>query len=58
MLSGDSRSYILGSDGDDTFRIMPEPVGGDESTTPPDTERPFTPNGTGGFRTPERNAKY
>lgn len=55
MLSGDSRSYILGSGGVDTFRLMPGPVDGDESTTPPDTERPFTPNGTGGFRTPKRN---
>lgn len=53
MLSGDSRSYILGSGGVDTFRLMPEPVG--ESTAPPETERPFTPNGTGGFRTPKKD---
>lgn len=55
MLRGDSRSYIFGSGGVDIFRAMPEPIDGDESTTPPETDRPFTPNGTGGFRTPERN---
>lgn len=55
MLRGDSRSHILGSGGVDTFRFdIPEPAGGDDSTAPPDTERPFKPNGTGGFRTPAK----
>lgn len=51
MLSGDSRSYILGSGGEDTFRTTPEPAV-EEGTTLPETDLPFTPNGTGGFRTP------
>lgn len=55
MLRGDSRSYILESGGVETFRLMPGPMGGDDGTMPPDTERPFTPNITGGFRTPGCN---
>lgn len=51
MLSGDSRSYNFGSGGVDTLRGVVEPVA--DGTTLPDTDRPFTPNGTGGFRIPE-----
>lgn len=54
MLRGDSRSYTLGSGGVDTWKMgfLSIPVV-DDGTTLPEIDRPFIPNGTGGFRTPK-----
>lgn len=56
MLNGDSRSYMAG--GVDTWKLGLRSIPGvDDGTTLPDTDRPFMPNGTGGFRTPETQKK-
>lgn len=50
--NGDSRSCMRGSGGVVTLRAIALAFTVDEGTTLPDMERPFAPNGTGGFRIP------
>lgn len=61
MLRGDSRSFNRGSTGGVNIgRLTLFGPRVDDGTTLPDTDRPFAPNGTGGFRTPiyyERRGK-
>lgn len=56
MLIGVSRSYNLGSGGVTLFREKPGPAV-EDGTTLPDIDRPFKPNGTGGFRIPVNRRK-
>lgn len=56
ILNGDSRSYMAG--GVDTWKLgLRSMPGVDDGTTLPDTDRPFIPNGTGGFRTAKMKLK-
>lgn len=52
MLSGGSRSCSLASFGVDTWRAIFDAFTVDVGTTLPEIDRPFEPNGTGGFRMP------
>lgn len=53
MLRGDSRSLNLGSTGGVNIgRLTLFGPRVDDGTTLPETDRPFAPNGTGGFLTP------